>query len=104
MKKLNLTPVAAAPPVKTDSCCGTGGHGATMGSGAALPAGAHIDPVCGMTVKPETAAGSYDYNGTRYYFCGKSCLERFKANPESFLREGDTALGPPPAPPPPRAE
>ena len=39
MKKLNLTPVAAAPPVKTDSCCGTGGNGATTASGAALPPG-----------------------------------------------------------------
>ncbi len=98
MKKLNLTPVAAAPPVKTDTCCGTGANG------AALPPGAHIDPVCGMTVKPETAAGSYDYNGTRYYFCGKSCLERFKANPEAFLREGDPGLAPPPVPAAPGTE
>ena len=45
-----------------------------------------IDPVCGMTVDPATAAGSYDYRGTSYYFCNPSCLTRFKAAPESFLQ------------------
>jgi P-type Cu+ transporter len=45
-----------------------------------------IDPVCGMTVQPATAAGSYEYRGTTYYFCNSSCLNRFKADPESFLK------------------
>ena len=45
-----------------------------------------IDPVCGMTVQPATAAGSYEYRGTTYYFCNPSCLTRFKADPESFLK------------------
>jgi P-type Cu+ transporter len=45
-----------------------------------------IDPVCGMTVEPATAAGSYEYQGTQYYFCNPSCLTRFKADPESFLK------------------
>jgi P-type Cu+ transporter len=89
MKKLNLTPVAATSHAESGSCCGTGG------AGAPLPPGAHVDPVCGMTVKPETAAGSYDYNGTRYYFCGRSCLERFKAEPASFLRHGVAEMTPP---------
>ena len=44
-----------------------------------------IDPVCGMTVDPATAAGSYEYNGTTYYFCAVRCRERFAADPESFL-------------------
>ncbi len=44
-----------------------------------------LDPVCGMTVDPATAAGAHDYRGERYYFCNPSCLARFKANPESFL-------------------
>jgi P-type Cu+ transporter len=47
--------------------------------------GTVIDPVCGMSVNPATAAGHYDYRGTTYHFCGRSCLERFKAAPESFL-------------------
>src|SRR3954470_20965032 len=44
-----------------------------------------IDPVCGMTVDPATAAGAFDYKGTRYCFCNPSCLAKFKANPESYL-------------------
>lgn len=44
-----------------------------------------IDPICGMTVEPEKAAGRYDYNGTTYYFCAVSCLERFRADPERAL-------------------
>src|SRR5437899_12520662 len=45
-----------------------------------------LDPICGMTVDPATAAGSHDHRGQRYYFCGLSCLERFKADPERSLQ------------------
>ncbi|MCW5937372.1 MAG: heavy metal translocating P-type ATPase [Fimbriimonadaceae bacterium] len=45
----------------------------------------HIDPVCGMWVNPDDAAGSFEHAGTTYYFCGKSCLERFKSSPEKYL-------------------
>ncbi|MDP2384023.1 MAG: heavy metal translocating P-type ATPase [Nitrospirota bacterium] len=45
-----------------------------------------IDPICGMTVDPATAAGSHEHRGERYYFCGLSCLERFKADPERALQ------------------
>ena len=44
-----------------------------------------VDPVCGMTIDPADAAGAWDYNGTRYYFCHQSCLDRFKLDPEEFL-------------------
>jgi Cu+-exporting ATPase len=44
-----------------------------------------LDPVCGMTVNPETAAGSFEYHGKTYYFCSTHCLHRFRENPESFL-------------------
>jgi Cu+-exporting ATPase len=49
-------------------------------------ADAHIDPVCGMTVTPEKAAGRSTYAETTYYFCGLGCLKRFEAAPESFLK------------------
>ena len=45
-----------------------------------------IDPICGMTVDPDTAAGSHDHRGQHYYFCGLSCLERFKADSERALQ------------------
>ena len=44
-----------------------------------------LDPVCGMTVDPDRAAGSYEYRGQTYYFCSTHCLHRFRENPESFL-------------------
>ena len=43
------------------------------------------DPVCGMTIDPADAAGTWDYKGERYYFCHSSCLARFKEAPDSFL-------------------
>jgi Cu+-exporting ATPase len=46
-----------------------------------------IDPVCGMTVDPERAAGSFEYRGTTYFFCNPRCRERFEADPESYLRK-----------------
>jgi Cu+-exporting ATPase len=47
----------------------------------------HIDPVCGMTVEPESAAGTYDYRGKTYYFCNPGCLERFAAAPDDFVAD-----------------
>jgi Cu+-exporting ATPase len=44
-----------------------------------------VDPVCGMTVDPVRAAGRFDYKGKTYYFCAKSCEQRFAADPEKYL-------------------
>ena len=44
-----------------------------------------VDPICGMTVEPATAAGSYEYKETVYYFCSTHCLEKFRSDPEAFL-------------------
>jgi Cu+-exporting ATPase len=55
-----------------------------------------VDPVCGMTVEPATAAGSHEHAGTTYYFCSKHCLQAFKADPGKYLAK--TAPAPEPAP------
>ena len=47
-----------------------------------------IDPVCGMTVAPASAAGSVAHDGQTYYFCGRGCLERFTATPDAYLSGG----------------
>jgi P-type Cu+ transporter len=52
-----------------------------------LTTAAQIDPVCGMTVDPEHAAGSYEYKGKTYYFCSTHCVHRFRENPEAFLNK-----------------
>ncbi len=44
-----------------------------------------IDPVCGMTVDPRTAAGSHAHAGRTYWFCSTHCVERFRADPERYL-------------------
>ncbi|HEV8415823.1 MAG TPA: copper-translocating P-type ATPase [Bryobacteraceae bacterium] len=50
------------------------------------PSGPKVkDPVCGMDVTPETAAGSFEYQGQTYYFCAKSCLAKFQADPLKYL-------------------
>jgi P-type Cu+ transporter len=74
MNAINLKPIPAAPP----------------------DTGTDIDPVCGMRVNPASAAGRHEHRGTTYYFCAKSCLERFKANPDAFLAPQPEA--PPAAP------
>ena len=51
-----------------------------------------IDPICGMTVDPASAAGRYDHNGLTYYFCAQSCLERFRADPEGALNKKQLSL------------
>jgi P-type Cu+ transporter len=48
------------------------------------------DPVCGMTVAPENAAGTSVYQGRRYLFCSPSCLARFQATPEQYIRHQST--------------
>src|SRR5262245_5231342 len=50
-----------------------------------------IDPVCGMTVDPRTAAGSYTHGGRTYWFCSTGWLERFRADPERYLKAGPDA-------------
>jgi cobalt/nickel transport system ATP-binding protein len=44
-----------------------------------------IDPVCGMDVTRETAAGAWEHEGQTYYFCSVGCLERFKADPGRYV-------------------
>jgi Cu+-exporting ATPase len=43
------------------------------------------DPVCGMEVKPETAAGKSLYQGRTYYFCSAADKAAFDKNPEKYV-------------------
>jgi Cu+-exporting ATPase len=44
------------------------------------------DPVCGMTVQPDSPL-HHKHHGTTYYFCGNGCLKKFSANPQAYLGE-----------------
>lgn len=50
------------------------------------------DPVCGMDVDPETAAGKSEYKGVTYYFCSMGCKKSFDENPERYIgkQSGDS--------------
>src|SRR5271169_3004564 len=43
------------------------------------------DPVCGMNVNSAAAKHVHEHAGTKHYFCCASCLQKFKANPQSYL-------------------
>ena len=42
------------------------------------------DPVCGMMVDPQTAAGKSEYKGKTYYFCAPGCKHSFDKEPEKY--------------------
>jgi Cu+-exporting ATPase len=44
------------------------------------------DPVCGMSVDPQTAKHRLAYKGQDYFFCSGRCRERFEAEPDKFLQ------------------
>ncbi|MHB8879870.1 MAG: heavy metal translocating P-type ATPase [Thermodesulfovibrionales bacterium] len=43
------------------------------------------DPVCGMQIEDNKAAGTATYKGETYFFCSESCKNKFIENPESFI-------------------
>ncbi|MBT1070322.1 heavy metal translocating P-type ATPase [Geobacter chapellei] len=45
------------------------------------------DPVCGMDVSPDNAAGSADRGGQVYFFCSTGCLGKFSSDPERYLNK-----------------
>jgi Cu+-exporting ATPase len=49
------------------------------------------DPVCGMEVKENEAAGVSTYKDKAYYFCSTNCKEKFDEAPEAYIKsdEGD---------------
>ena len=56
----------------------------------AKPAAREIDPVCGMTVDPATAAGTHTHEGKAYWFCSTHCLAKFRLDPKACLaRDGE---------------
>jgi len=62
------------------SCC----HGHAAGK---APGETFRDPVCGMTVDPESPL-RYSYEGADYRFCNPGCLEKFRTDPSRYLDAG----------------
>ncbi|MEO8049650.1 MAG: heavy metal translocating P-type ATPase [Acidobacteriota bacterium] len=55
------------------------------------------DPVCGMDVKPQSAAARETHAGQTYYFCSKGCAAKFHANPAKYLTPQTTQTARPAA-------
>ena len=57
------------------------------------------DPVCGMSVDPNSAALRVERGGTTTYFCSAKCQAKFLADPDQYLKplEPVAASSPPPA-------
>ncbi|AWR88158.1 MULTISPECIES: YHS domain-containing protein [Thermaceae] len=53
------------------------------------------DPVCGMQIDPEKAAGRSEYQGQTYYFCSEGCKKSFDADPKKYVKPGDSHHGHP---------
>ena len=43
-----------------------------------------IDPVCGMSVDPTSAAATREHDGVTFYFCSGGCADRFDSDPHRF--------------------
>src|SRR5688572_13295336 len=42
------------------------------------------DPVCGMQVDEQTAAGSSVFESRTHYFCSTGCKKKFDSNPSAY--------------------
>ena len=49
----------------------------------------HIDPVCGMQVEEQHAAGMSEREGTSYYFDSEECMSKFNDQPERFAKNAE---------------
>lgn len=76
-----------------------GGHGTSEGTaGPSHDAqGATVrDPVCGMQVDPDRAAGMRTVAGRAFHFCSAECVAKFDRDPEGYARRaGETDPMPP---------
>ena len=63
---IHATDTATAPPDAGPEAAGT------------------LDPVCGMTISPETAAASRSIEDVTYYFCSGHCAATFDNDPARY--------------------
>jgi len=56
-----------------------------------------IDPVCGMTVNPETTAHKASHDGHPFFFCSAGCRGKFVADPKKYLADKPAAAESAPA-------
>jgi Cu+-exporting ATPase len=45
------------------------------------------DPICGMNVDENKAAGTAVYEGKTYYFCSAGCKAKFENEPDKYAKD-----------------
>lgn len=45
------------------------------------------DQVCGMDIDPKNAAATEEYQGKTYHFCSAACHDKFKSEPEKYVKK-----------------
>jgi P-type Cu+ transporter len=92
-----------APAGGTKTCCG--GHGGHTGHDHHhghhhAPQGKPgvLDPVCGMTVNPETSKHRFEYHGETFHFCSAGCRTKFAADPAKYLAKDGAEAAKTPVP------
>jgi membrane fusion protein, copper/silver efflux system len=58
----------------------------TMKPASPAAAATVTDPVCGMAVDPNDAAGTVEYRGKTYYFCSLECKGKFEKAPGQYIK------------------
>ena len=66
------------------ACCG----------GDPAEAASQTDPVCGMSVMPQSETPQYDHAGKTWYFCSSTCHDKFAQDPEHYLSGAALAHAP----------
>jgi P-type Cu+ transporter len=69
---------------ETKACCGGRDHAGNGREHDRTREGMR-DPVCGMTVDPETSKHRFEYRGETFHFCSSGCRTKFTANPQKYL-------------------
>lgn len=60
-----------------------GGHGHGHSGKSGVGNTDHMDPVCGMSLDPESGYGKM-HDGRLYHFCSRDCLDKFEAEPARY--------------------
>jgi YHS domain-containing protein len=70
-------------------CGAHAGHGGHH-RGHRTESSTNTDPVCGMQVEPDQGYAKV-YQGTRYRFCSRDCLDKFDAAPDKYTGSSNDA-------------
>ena len=69
-------------------------HHHDAGTVEAAPDKPFTDPVCGMKVAADPKK-TIDHAGTAYHFCSTRCMEKFRVNPQAYLKASEAEPAPP---------